>query len=173
MPMNASTSGKSFGSSSRNRCGMQPETIKAWPRFWASLSSEDSRMVSTLSSCAASMKEQVLTMSASASAALFVTSTPPLRREPSMISASTRFLAQPREIKPTRTGRSAASVFIRERSTYAKSQWQGNGGNWTDGAVDASAHHPDLNAVGARRLRRFIVQRAGGHLFHLCHSDVE
>ena len=62
MPMNASTSGMSFGSSSRNRCGRQPETITAWPRRFASRNSTDSRIVSTLSSCAESMKEQVLTM---------------------------------------------------------------------------------------------------------------
>ncbi len=66
MPMNASTSGMSLGSSSRNRCGRQPETMTAWPRWFASRSSTDSRMVSTLSSCAESMKEQVLTMMASA-----------------------------------------------------------------------------------------------------------
>ena len=33
MPMNASTSGSSFGSSSRKRCGRQPETMTAWPRL--------------------------------------------------------------------------------------------------------------------------------------------
>ena len=36
MPMKASTSGRSLGSSSRNRCGRQPETIRPWPRFFAS-----------------------------------------------------------------------------------------------------------------------------------------
>ena len=66
-------------------------------------------MVSTLSSCAESMNEQVFTMTTSASAASFVISTPSLSSEPSMISASTRFLAQPSEIIPTRTG--AALVF--------------------------------------------------------------
>ena len=46
-----------------------------------------------------------------------------LRSEPSMISASTRFLAQPREIKPTRTGRLSESV-IKERTNYAMQRWQ-------------------------------------------------
>ena len=104
MPMKASTSGISLGNSSRKRCGRQPETITACPRWRASRSSTDSRIVSTLSSWAESIKEQVLTMTASALAASLVISTPPLRSEPSMISASTRFLAQPREIKPTRNG---------------------------------------------------------------------
>src|SRR5256885_1830596 len=83
------------------RWGRQPETIKPWPRFLAARNSADSRIVSTLSSWAASMNEQVLTMTASAEAASLVTSTPALSNFPSMISASTRFLAQPREIRPT------------------------------------------------------------------------
>src|ERR1043165_8066904 len=117
MPMKASTSGRSVGSSSRKRCGRQPETIKPWPRFWASRSSEDSRMASTLSSWAASMKEQVLTMTTSALAASLVISTPLFTSEPSIISASTRFLAQPREISPTRTG--FLSFSVTGRTSYA------------------------------------------------------
>ena len=105
MPMKTSTSGMSLGSSSRNRWGMQPETITAWPGRVFSRNSVDSKMVSTLSSCAASMKEQVLTMTASASAGSFTISTPPLSNDPSMISASTRFLAQPSEMSPTVRGR--------------------------------------------------------------------
>src|ERR1039458_8929122 len=66
------------------------------------------------------MNEQVLTMTASACAASFVISTPPLSSEPSMISASTRFLAQPREISPTRNGRSLEIFFVTEESAYAK-----------------------------------------------------
>ncbi len=112
MPMNASTSGMSLGSSSRKRCGRQPETMTAWPRWLASRSSTDSRMVSTLSSCAESMKEQVLTMTASALAASLVISTPLLSSEPSMISASTRFLAQPSEIMPTRKGVFSLEFFF-------------------------------------------------------------
>ena len=76
MPMNASTSGSSFGSSSRKRCGRQPETISPWPRLFASRTSADSRMVSTLSSCAESMNEHVLTITTSACAASLVISTP-------------------------------------------------------------------------------------------------
>ena len=125
MPMKASTSGMSLGSSSRKRCERQPETMTAWPRRLASRSSTDSRMVSTLSSCAESMKEQVLTMTASACAASLVISTPPFISEPSMISASTRFLAQPSEIKPTRSGR--GSVFF-SLVTESKPTRTGGGG---------------------------------------------
>ena len=120
MPMNASTSGISLGSSSRNRCGRQPETMTAWPRLAAARNSTDSKIVSTLSSCAESMKEQVLTMTASARVASLVISTPLLRSEPSMISASTRFLAQPREINPTRSGRSLEFFLVTGNSSYAK-----------------------------------------------------
>src|SRR5205814_1874376 len=69
MPMNASTSGRSLGNSPRNRCGKQPETINAWPRFCASRTCADSRIVSILSSWAASMNAHVLTITASALAA--------------------------------------------------------------------------------------------------------
>src|SRR5665213_2414630 len=118
MPMNASTSGMSFGSSSRNRCGRQPETMTAWPRRFASRSATDSRIVSTLSSCAESMKEQVLTITASALAASLVISTPFFNSEPSMISASTRFLAQPSEIKPTRSGLELGFFLVTEKSGW-------------------------------------------------------
>ena len=118
MPMNASTSGSSFGKTSRNRCGRQPETMMPCPRFVASRSSADSRMVSTLSSCAESMNEQVFTITTSAWRASFVISTPSFRSVPIMISASTRFFAHPSEIKPTRTGRSVESGFIKDRSPY-------------------------------------------------------
>ena len=74
-------------------------------------------MASTLSSWAASMKEQVLTMTTSALAASLVISTPLFTSEPSMISASTRFFAQPREINPTRTG--FLSVSVTGRTRYA------------------------------------------------------
>ncbi len=53
------------------------------------------------SSLAESMNAQVLTMSTSASSADAVISMPCARTLPSMISASTRFFAQPREIMPT------------------------------------------------------------------------
>src|SRR5581483_6957120 len=68
-------------------------------------------MASTLSRCAVSIKEQVFTMTTSASAAWLVISMPSFRSDPSMISASTRFLAQPREMSPTRTGLGAESDF--------------------------------------------------------------
>ena len=61
-------------------------------------------MVSTLSSCAESIKEQVLTINASASVGSLVISIPSAISEPSITSASTRFLAHPSEIIPTRVG---------------------------------------------------------------------
>jgi hypothetical protein len=51
------------------------------------------------------MKEQVLTITASAWDASLTISMPSFRSDPSMISASTRFLAHPREMSPTRRGR--------------------------------------------------------------------
>ena len=54
-----------------------------------------------LSVFAESMKAQVFTIRTSASAELEVRSIPAERRCPSMISESTRFFAQPREIRPT------------------------------------------------------------------------
>src|ERR1035437_3295055 len=169
MPMNASTSGISFGSSSRKRCGRQPETMTAWPRWFASRNSTDSKIVSTLSSCAESMKEQVLTMTASACAASLVISTPPLSSKPSMISASTRFLAQPSEIKPTRSGRGLEFFLVTGKSNYANERrrsklfrggigrdtfhgircdWRGVGGN---GFIGQTQLCPQPEPGGVRR----------------------
>src|SRR2546429_2398579 len=128
MPMNASTSGSSRGSSSRNRCGKHPETMSAWPRFCASRTCADSRMASTLSSWAASMNEQVLTMTASARAASLTISAPSFSSEPSMISASARFLAQPSEIRPMRKGRRVVGPFVTGWRSYANSAAQRNDG---------------------------------------------
>src|SRR3954467_1196832 len=58
-------------------------------------------MASIDSSLAESMKAQVLMTSTSASSARAVTCIPCCRTLPSMISASTRFFAQPRLIIPT------------------------------------------------------------------------
>src|ERR1051326_2851424 len=58
-------------------------------------------MASIDSSLAESIKAQVLTTSTSASSARDVMSIPCCKTLPSMISASTRFLAQPRLIMPT------------------------------------------------------------------------
>src|ERR1035437_3892555 len=180
MPMNASTSGISFGSSSRKRCGRQPETMTAWPRWFASRNSTDSRIVSTLSSCAESMKEQVLTMRASTCAASFVISTQPLSSKPSMISASTRFLAQPSEIKPTRSGRGLEFFLVTGKSNYANERrrsklfrggigrdtfhgircdWRGVGGNGFTGQTQLCPQH------GARGVRRafFRVKQGVDH----------
>jgi hypothetical protein len=58
------------------------------------------------------MNEQVLMITTSACAASLVISMPSSSSLPSMISASTRFLAHPSEISPTRTGRSVTLSFI-------------------------------------------------------------
>src|SRR5208283_4306309 len=60
-----------------------------------------SRMVSTDSCLAVSMKEQVFTTRISASSGCAVRRAPARSRRPIMTSESTRFLGQPREINPT------------------------------------------------------------------------
>src|SRR5271154_5502399 len=60
-----------------------------------------SRMVSTDSCLAVSMKEQVLTTRISASSGWEVRRAPARSSRPIMTSESTRFLGQPNEIKPT------------------------------------------------------------------------
>src|SRR5579862_9394299 len=60
-----------------------------------------SRMVSTDSCFAVSMKLQVLTTRISASSGRAVRRAPAWSRRPIMTSESTRFLGQPNEIKPT------------------------------------------------------------------------
>src|ERR1041384_6147090 len=80
---------------------MQPVTIRRCSPcpFRAPIS----RIVSIDSCFAASMNPQVLTMTTSASSRSFVIVTSASACNcPSMISASTRFLGQPREIIPTR-----------------------------------------------------------------------
>src|SRR5438093_217743 len=74
------------------------------------------------------MKEQVLTITASASVASLVITTPSLSSAPSMISASTRFLAQPRETKPILMGRSVGRAFINERPVYGPGSGQAMSG---------------------------------------------
>src|SRR5947207_2286435 len=100
--MNASTSGISSRSSFAKRCDMQPLTISFWPgllvrpRCWCAW-----RIASIDSSLAESINAQVLMTSTSASSARDVISIPRCKTLPSMISASTRFFAQPRLIMPT------------------------------------------------------------------------
>src|ERR1700691_4000900 len=60
-----------------------------------------SRMVSTDSCLAVSIKEQVLTTRISASSGRAVSRAPARSSRPIMTSESTRFLGQPNEIKPT------------------------------------------------------------------------
>src|SRR5260221_103394 len=79
--------------------------MRPWLGLRTRLTSSDSRIVSTLSSCAESMNEHVLTINTSAFEASLMISTPSLSKVPTMTSESTRFLAQPKEINPTRNGR--------------------------------------------------------------------
>src|ERR1035441_3381891 len=64
------------------------------------------------------MNEQVFTITTSACAVSLVISTPSFSSVPTITSASTRFLAQPSEIMPTRTGRAIESCFIKDRTPY-------------------------------------------------------
>jgi hypothetical protein len=102
-PMKASTSGIAPGRSLAKRCAMQPATISFCslrrlrrPRCWCT-----SRMWPIDSSFEESMNEQVLTMTTSAFSASGMTCMPAWCRWPTMISLSTRFLAQPSEMRLT------------------------------------------------------------------------
>src|SRR5271155_3311559 len=100
VPITASTSGICSRMSLRKRSTMQPATINfcARPNF---LYSAISRMDSTDSFCAGSMKLQVLTTSTSASPARGVSSYPARARMPIITSLSTRFFGHPRLTNPT------------------------------------------------------------------------
>src|SRR5476649_419902 len=102
-PMKASTSGIEARNSPAKRCAMQPATISFCARWRRCIprSRLALRMAPMLSSLAASMKEQVLTIITSASSGLGVSAMPALCKWPAMISESTRFFAQPRETRPT------------------------------------------------------------------------
>src|SRR5439155_20452736 len=99
-PTRASISGIASRSSSWFLWTMQPATtsLRQRPVF---LNSAISRMVSTDSRRAGSMKVQVLTTITSASDGSRVRSYPPRRSVPSMTSLSTRFFGQPRLTIPT------------------------------------------------------------------------
>src|SRR5436190_17293240 len=71
-----------------------------------------SRMVSIDSCLASSMKAQVLTITVSASSMFWTIELPCRRSSPSMTSESTRFLAQPREIIPTRRGWEGSDIGL-------------------------------------------------------------
>src|SRR5581483_4215264 len=119
----------------------------------------DCKIVSTLSSCAESMNEQVLTITTSASAASLVISMPPFIREPSMISASTRFFAQPREIMPTRTGRAAELFFSFIKARYPKRCFANRAtletaeNSWMAQSPGRVAHLPDRGCPHPQRRR--------------------
>src|ERR1700722_18452407 len=73
-------------------------SLRAEPEvLWRAIS----RMVSTDSCLAVSIKLQVLTTRISASSGREVNRAPPRSSSPIMTSESTRFLGQPNEIKPT------------------------------------------------------------------------
>src|SRR5436190_4552689 len=97
--MNASTSDISSRNSRANRCDMQPPTMSFCPDFlprcWCA-----SRIAPIDSSLAESMNAHVLITRTSASSGRDVISIPCCKTLPSRISASTRFLAQPRLIMP-------------------------------------------------------------------------
>ena len=99
VPSTASISGISALSSSRYRSAKQPVTMSRLhaPSF---LCPAISRIVSIDSCLAESMNAQVFTTSTSAAAASCVSSWPASRASPSITSESTRFLGQPREIRP-------------------------------------------------------------------------
>src|SRR5437016_3756937 len=100
--------------SPRYFCTMQPLMInRSSPLPFRSATS---RIVSIDSCLAASMKPQVLTMTTSASSrSLVISMADSSRSWPSMISLSTRFFGQPREIIPTR--RLGAAVVMNEDRT--------------------------------------------------------
>ena len=102
-PMKAATSGRAPGRSRAKRCAMQPATISfcPWRRLRRPRCACASRMWPIDSSFDESMNEQVLTMTTSACAASGTTCMPAWCRWPTMISLSTRFLAQPREMRLT------------------------------------------------------------------------
>src|SRR2546425_3842204 len=96
------------------------------------------------------MKEQVLTITTSASSALLVISTPSFRSVPSMISASTRFLAQPREIKPTRNGFSSTFSFIKNGLAQGvDARAEGAFVPWFDTEASGGAFVPDMDGGGS------------------------
>src|SRR6478736_9593762 len=103
-PMKASTSScNSEDRSFEKRCDMQPATMSfcSLRRFFIPLFWWTSRMWPIDSSLEESMKEPVLTMTTSAFSASGMTTMPAWCKWPTMISLSTRFLAQPREMRLT------------------------------------------------------------------------
>src|SRR5579863_6040201 len=97
--MTASTSGMFFWMSARYRSTKHPATISRWARP-VFLYSAISRMVSTDSCLAGSIKLHVLTTMTSASEGCGVSSWPELASWPIMTSVSTRFFGHPRLTNP-------------------------------------------------------------------------
>ena len=100
MPTTASTSGISDNTSSLYLSARQPVTtiLRITPSFF---NSTISSMFSMASFFASSIKPQVLTMTTSAPSTSFVISKPLSASLDSIISPSTWFLGQPRDIIPT------------------------------------------------------------------------
>ena len=102
-PMKASTSGMIPGRSLAKRWDRQPATMIFW-RARSSFSARSltaSKIALTDSVFALSMNEQVLMIRTSASSASGVMIIPDCARWPIITSESMRFLAQPREMRPT------------------------------------------------------------------------
>ena len=103
--MKASTSGISRGSFSRKRCERQPETMTAWPRMVRVAQLDGFKNgVHAFFLRGVNKGAGVDDDGVGLHAASFVISTPPLSSELSMISASTRFLAQPRKLDRPASG---------------------------------------------------------------------
>src|SRR5215510_4576981 len=118
-------------------------------------------MASIDSSLAESMKAQVFTTKTSASSACRVISIPRTRTLPSMISASTRFLAQPRLIIPTFVGRkSLLDALFKGDIDIAGSQHGSILLNLDRSPVDNPQDHATATKA-ERRMRRFqpVVER--------------
>ena len=82
-----------------------------------------SRMVSIDSCLASSMKAQVLTITVSASSSERTISCPCEANSPSMISLSTRFLAQPRQIMPTRARGATSDIGAKFIKGVGRPRW--------------------------------------------------
>ena len=91
------------GSSVAKRCDKQPATMIFWrSRSGSSLRALTAPKTASIDSCLAmSMNEQVLTIRTSANSGSGVSAMPASARWPIMTSESIRFLAQPREMRPT------------------------------------------------------------------------
>src|SRR5271165_605052 len=154
--MNASTSGISLASSLANLCDMQPLTTSFCPgRFRNPRSWCASRMASIDSSLAESINAQVLIITTSASSAFAVTSIPCAKISPSIISASTRFLAQPRLIIPTFNADTGDKTSVADRGRL----------------IESTLQSIDHDIVGAARDKLAVLSHFYGAFFRDVHPE--